>query len=151
MPSCRVDSTTSTTYTKLLSKITPKNPDLAADLQALYTEIGKDRHAIGDCIPRLKDPKIAGKMWKFRVPDKAGGRGKSGGYRVIGYFDETTNTMYMVLIYHKGDKEDVTRDECYKLVNRLEVDITSRDAATSATEPELPFSQSSDASPDPTS
>jgi hypothetical protein len=46
------------------------------------------------------------------------GRGKRGGARVIYYWDEPSETFYMLYLYRKGDQEDLTPQQL-KILSRL--------------------------------
>jgi len=131
-----VDSVTCRAYVKLSARLKVEYPSLAEDLGDLCADIAKARNlqSVGDCIPRLKYPEIAGKIWKFRVADTTDNRGKSYGFRVIGFL-RTPTILYFITIYEHKKKDDVTRDECKKLVRQLEADIRS------ANEPGAPPSQ----------
>ena len=48
----------------------------------------------------------------------AGGRGKRGGVRVIYYWDEPADTIYLILIYRKVDQDDLTPRQL-KILSRL--------------------------------
>jgi hypothetical protein len=121
VPPCRVDSTSSARYTKLLSKL--NDGYLADDLQALCRDIEADYSAAGWCVPRLKLPLIAGKIWMFRTEDRARGQGKSYGYRVIGYLED--GVMYLIAIFSKKDRDDLSKDDYKKLVNALLGDLNA--------------------------
>jgi hypothetical protein len=132
VPPCRVDSTTCTKYSGLVAKLLSKHNELQADLELTYRNIAADYRSIGDCVPRLKDPKISGKIWKYRVKHSTENRGKSYGFRLIGYLND--GVMYLLFIYPKTDQDDMTRDEYRKLVKNLEADLS----ALSPTAPEPP-------------
>jgi mRNA-degrading endonuclease RelE of RelBE toxin-antitoxin system len=46
------------------------------------------------------------------------GRGKRGGCRIIYYWDESTETFYMLYAYTKGAKEDLTTEQL-RILSRL--------------------------------
>jgi mRNA-degrading endonuclease RelE of RelBE toxin-antitoxin system len=46
------------------------------------------------------------------------GHGKSGGLRLIYYWDRQTETIYMLFIYPKNKQENLTPNQC-KLLHRL--------------------------------
>jgi len=52
------------------------------------------------------------KIWKVRVQSSDLQRGKSGGFRLIFYFDELKpETVHLLTIYPKTEREDLSRDE----------------------------------------
>ncbi len=122
MPPCRVDSTSCTKYARTVTRLTKKYSELLKDLDNLYDEIAKDHDLEGECVPRLKYPEIAGKIWKYRCPDTTNNRGKSYGFRVIGFLREL-NVMYLIFIYHHKDVGDLSKEDYRKLVQGLEADL----------------------------
>lgn len=55
----------------------------------------------------------SGGIRKFRWAAK--GHGKSGGARVIYYWDASTDTILLLGVYSKGRKEDLTKEEIKEL------------------------------------
>ncbi len=51
---------------------------------------------------------------------KSKGKGKSGGARVITHFAISDDTIYLLTIYDKSDKEDLTDNELSELLNFIE-------------------------------
>ena len=49
----------------------------------------------------------------------APGRGKSGGIRVIYYWDPKSQTVYMLFAYAKGDQEDLTPSQLRVLAHMV--------------------------------
>jgi len=64
----------------------------------------------GRLIPRT------GRLRKIRWTGK--GHGKSGGYRIIYYWDKGTETIYMLYLYPKNKQEDLTPRQA-NLLSRL--------------------------------
>lgn len=61
-------------------------------------------------------PKYERKLWKARAPSSDLRRGKSGGLRVIYYWDEELpNWCLLGTSYFKGDREDLTASELDRL------------------------------------
>ena len=46
-----------------------------------------------------------------KVRWKASGRGKRGGVRLIYFWDKNDETIYMLFVYVKSDKEDLTQSQ----------------------------------------
>ena len=58
---------------------------------------------------------------KLRVRNTDLGKGKRGGYRLLYYVeDQPVPTIYLLLLYAKSDREDVTRRELKQLLDELE-------------------------------
>lgn len=45
------------------------------------------------------------------------GHGKSGGYRIIYYWDKETETFYMLYLYPKNEQEDLTPHQAKQLAH----------------------------------
>jgi mRNA-degrading endonuclease RelE of RelBE toxin-antitoxin system len=57
---------------------------------------------------------------KLRVRNTDLSKGKRGGYRLLYYIeDQPVPTIYLLLLYAKSDREDVTRQELKQLLNEL--------------------------------
>ena len=78
------------------------------DYQALQTALLL-RPEQGKLIPKT------GGLRKIRWTGK--GHGKSGGYRIIYYWDRATETVYMLYLYPKNRQEDLTPQQA-KLLSR---------------------------------
>ncbi|MCW5959965.1 MAG: type II toxin-antitoxin system RelE/ParE family toxin [Pyrinomonadaceae bacterium] len=50
-------------------------------------------------------------------------KGKSGGARVISYFYQTAETIYLLSIYDKSETENITDAELKELIKEVEEDI----------------------------
>ena len=61
---------------------------------------------------------------KLRVRNTDQTRGKIGGYRLVYYVtDSPVPTIYLLLLYSKSDKSDVTSQELKQLLNELMEEI----------------------------
>jgi len=57
---------------------------------------------------------------KLRVRNTDLSKGKRGGYRLLCYVeDQPVPTIYLLLLYAKSDREDVTRQELKQLLDEL--------------------------------
>lgn len=66
---------------------------------------------------------------KLRVRNTDLDKGKSGGYRLLYYVvDEPNATIYLLLIYAKSDRTDVSRRELESLLNELDDEVNDREA-----------------------
>jgi len=66
----------------------------------------------GDLVPGT------GGLRKLRWRHPSRGKGKRGGVRVIYYWYEASSLIYMLLVYSKGEQEDLTSSE-KRLLRRL--------------------------------
>lgn len=71
-------------------------------------------------------PGISGRVfveftcYKIRLGIRSKGKGKSGGARVITYFYYVDETVFLLTIYDKSDKNDLTDDELLELLKGIE-------------------------------
>jgi mRNA-degrading endonuclease RelE of RelBE toxin-antitoxin system len=67
----------------------------------------------------LQGTAIGKSCYKIRVPIASKGKGKSGGARVITNFVVTDQTVYLLSIYDKADKESLTNKELEELLTYI--------------------------------
>ncbi len=74
---------------------------------------------IGRVIPGLK---LSGpdKVYKARLPNSSINVGKSNGFRLIYYLSPEDLTIYLLTIYSKKDREDISRKELINLISKIE-------------------------------
>lgn len=61
----------------------------------------------------------AGGIRKLRW--RRGGQGKRGGLRVVYYYHSSSMPLYLLALFAKGDKSDLTRTECRQLAELVDV------------------------------
>jgi mRNA-degrading endonuclease RelE of RelBE toxin-antitoxin system len=69
---------------------------------------------IGDRLQGLSDYIV----YKARVASRDMQRGKSGGFRVI-YYLQTETQIYMLTIYAKTEREDISASEILDIINEI--------------------------------
>jgi hypothetical protein len=73
----------------------------------------------------LKNPEsgspIGKHCFKIRIAIASKGKGKRGGARVITYLYLQRETVYLLTIYDKSEKEDVRDAELAEMINELEL------------------------------
>lgn len=79
-----------------------------------------------DIVQKLKEnPKqgiaIGKNCFKIRIAISSKRKGKSGGRRIITNFVVTDNTVYLLSIYDKSEKENLTEKELEALLNSIPV------------------------------
>ena len=97
-------------FEKQAKKLSKKYPSLKSDLKGL--------------ISTLKEQPDTGKMitencYKIRLAIKSKGKGKSGGARVITYVAISDLTVYLLSIYDKSDKENLSDRELIDLLDQI--------------------------------
>ncbi len=66
---------------------------------------------------------IGNNCYKIRLAIKSKGKGKSGGARVITYLYVETESVYLLTVYDKGEKEDLKPNELKEMIDSLELEI----------------------------
>lgn len=93
---------------KILMK---KYPSLRQELEGLFHRLVS--------MPKTGTP--PGKnCYKLRLSIASKGRGKSGGARVISYVYVSGATVYLLTIYDKSEKENITNKELTELIKSIE-------------------------------
>jgi hypothetical protein len=59
--------------------------------------------------------------YKIRLAIASKGKGKSGGIRVITNFLATDSAMYLLSMYDKSEKENLTRKELEELIKHIPI------------------------------
>src|SRR3972149_5179353 len=105
------------TFQKCVKKFKKKFPHIKEDLSALIKNL-QSGPSIGNPIPGWDK-----KIWKIRVGSTDLKRGKSGGFRVIYFWNPGKPDVYLLFTYFKGEKEDVTPKEIEDLLKKLEQEL----------------------------
>ena len=97
-------------FEKELKRLVKKFPSLKEEYAELIEEINKD-------------PKtgifLGNNCYKLRVAIESKGKGKSGGARAITYLYIETETVYLLTIYDKSEKENLKTNELKMIVDSL--------------------------------
>lgn len=74
----------------------------------------------------IKNPEagtfIGNNCYKIRISIESKGKGKRGGARVITYLYVETETVYLLTIYDKGEKENLKPNELKIMIESLELE-----------------------------
>lgn len=105
-------------------QLTPSFKHSVKKLKRRYAHIQDD---IRDGVELLLQiPKLgvvipnSGGIRKVRLPNRDAKRGKSGGYRLLYYLeDDQSQTLYLLLVYSKSDRADVTQRELMQLLDEV--------------------------------
>ena len=85
------------------------NPGLRSDFESFLQEFAAEAHPI-----------IANTAGARKARMKAKGRGKRGGYRVV-YYHTEENTIWLLTIYDKVQKEDLTVEEEQRILQIVKI------------------------------
>ena len=94
-------------FYRKIKKLSKKNKNLAKDIQALIKVLEKDPTTgtfLGDDI------------YKIRVANSSKNIGKRGGFRVITYYVDENNVVYLVEIYEKNSIENIPIEQLVKII-----------------------------------
>jgi hypothetical protein len=94
-------------FERQTKKLTKKYPSLKSELLVLVREL-KENPDQGTAIGKS--------CYKIRLAIKSKGKGKSGGARVIINLVVANETVYLLSIYDKSDKENLTDKELDELL-----------------------------------
>ena len=95
-------------FKKEAKRLSKKYPSLKIELEALGQELSKE--------PTLGIP-LGNDVFKIRLAISSKGKGKSGGARVITYVQINDETVLLLSIYNKGEKDSISNYEIKKLLD----------------------------------
>jgi mRNA-degrading endonuclease RelE of RelBE toxin-antitoxin system len=101
------------TFQKCLKILKKKFRHIKNDIIDTIRKLESDA-PLGDPVPGWDR-----EIWKIRAASLDMKRGKSGAFRIIYLFKEDDCKVYLLTIYFKGDKEDISPDEIENLLKRL--------------------------------
>ena len=109
-------------FDRAVKRLHRKYRHIKEDLQKLVETLSSDPF-VGVAIPGF-----AHEVWKIRLASTDIGKGKRGGYRVIYAVRQDTQTCYLLYVYAKPQKADVTPEEIEALLADLEALWDANDA-----------------------
>jgi len=98
-------------FDRQLKRLAKKYSSIKSDLTELANELIKN--------PMTGKP-LGKNCYKVRMTIKSKGKGKSGGARVITHFAVIDKTIYLLTIYDKSKKDNLTDNELIELLNFIE-------------------------------
>jgi len=105
------------TFSKCLKTLKKKYRRVKDDLLEVIRQLEADP-TIGDPIPGWRRD-----VWKVRVASSDIKRGKSGGFRVIYLWKEQEQDIYLLSMYSKSAKQDMTVKEIRNLLYQTELNL----------------------------
>ncbi len=100
-------------FQRQVKRLIKKFKSLGADIRELGHELA-DKPEMGTAIGK--------NCYKIRLAIKSKGKGKSGGARVITYVYVDAETVYLLSIYDKSEKENLAEGELEALLSELDAD-----------------------------
>jgi mRNA-degrading endonuclease RelE of RelBE toxin-antitoxin system len=98
------------TFRKELKKLAKKYHTLKTDLAHLFEILEENP---------IQGTPLGKNCYKIRLAISAKGKGKSGGARIITNFVIAEETVYLLSIYDKSDKENLTDKELNELLQEI--------------------------------
>ena len=105
------------TFRKSVRILKKKYPHIKVDLLGQIKALEEDPSA-GDPIPGWNK-----EVWKVRVASSDVKKGKRGGYRVIYLWKAGDTKIYLLVVYFKGEKAEITKGEIEALLKKLHQDL----------------------------
>jgi len=97
-------------FKKELKKIAKKYPSIKTDLAVLFQSLEENP---------FQGVALRKNCYKIRLAITSKGKGKSGGSRIITHVVVTENTVYLLSIYDKSEKETLSDKELEELLNEI--------------------------------
>ena len=101
------------TFQKSIKALKKKYPRVKHDLLDQINALEKDP-TTGDHIPGWHK-----EIWKARVASTDVKKGKRGGFRLIYFWKDGETEIYLLVVYFKGEKTDITKKEIDTLLKKL--------------------------------
>lgn len=99
-------------FSKELKRLIKKYPSLKLEFKELIETI-------------IKNPEsgisLGNNCYKIRISIESKGKGKSGGARAITYLFIATETVYLLTIYDKSEKENLKPNELKMMIESLDL------------------------------
>jgi len=99
-------------------------PQFAKDIKRLNKKFKNIKKDLSKLIETLEHNPMEGTAlgngcYKIRLANSSIPTGKSGGFRVISYFIDEENNLYLLSIYSKTEKETISDSELEAILNGL--------------------------------
>jgi hypothetical protein len=98
-------------FQKQAKRLARRYKTFPRDLQKLVDEL-KENAALGT--------PLGGNIYKIRLAISGKNKGKSGGARVISYYYQIAETVYLLTIYDKSETENISDAELKYLIKEVE-------------------------------
>ena len=103
---------------KVISNFNRESKRLIKKYPSLRIEIGDLGNKL--IINPIQGDALGKGFYKIRLAIKSKGKGKRAGARVITYIKVVAETAYLISIYDKSEKDDISEEELNKLLGEIE-------------------------------
>ena len=101
---------TSSSFDKEFKKLAKKHKSLKSDISELFNSLQENPE---------QGTSLGKNCHKIRLAITSKGKGKSGGARVITNFQVIEDTIYLLSIYDKADKDNISDKELMTLIESI--------------------------------
>jgi mRNA-degrading endonuclease RelE of RelBE toxin-antitoxin system len=101
---------TSTSFEKEFKKLAKKHKSLKSDISELFNSLQENPE---------QGVSLGKNCHKIRLAISSKGKGKSGGARVITQFQVINDTIYLLSIFDKSDKDTISDKELIALIESI--------------------------------
>src|SRR5689334_2456061 len=98
------------TFDKELKRLQRKYPSLKEEVKALGITLA---------LNPVEGDALGNDVYKIRIAIASKGKGKRGGRRIITCVKVVKKVVYLLSIYSKGEKNDISRDELQLLMKEI--------------------------------
>lgn len=101
-------------FKKEFQKLLKKFPKMDDDFENFLDQV----ELTGNLGDPIKDLHLdnGNKVFKHRMRNTSANQGKSGGFRIIEYLLTSTNEVYLLDIYSKNSKENISNNKIMRLI-----------------------------------
>ena len=111
------DAYLTVTFQKSIKILKKKFRSVKDDLYSVIRTLENDP-TIGDPIPGWNK-----EIWKIRAASSDIKRGKSGGFRLIYFWEAGEFKIYLLTVYFKGEKTEIAKREIEDLLKKLNYEL----------------------------
>jgi len=98
-------------FEKDIKKLSKKFKRIKQDLAMLIDSLAEDAK---------QGTLLSDNLYKIRLANSSTSTGKSGGFRVITYLIDEQNNLYLLAIYSKTEKENISDNEIKEVLKSIE-------------------------------
>ena len=97
-------------FKKQAKRLSKKYKSLPSDLAKLFDQLAQN--------PQMGNP-LGKSIYKVRMAITSKGKGKSGGARIITYYQKSEKDILLLTIYNKGKRDTITDVELQTLIDKF--------------------------------